>query len=82
KFLKMMSKPFPARMQDGISTWSYEDLMEHKRKMEAERDREVKNGEVNGDDHHIHGDVVMAEAQAAEDAMGMDDDMDAAMMEL
>ncbi|KAK1063065.1 TFIIH/NER complex ATP-dependent 5'-3' DNA helicase subunit [Friedmanniomyces endolithicus] len=82
KFLKMMSKPFPARMQDGISTWSYEDLMEHKRKMEAERDREVKNGEVNGDDHHIHGDVVMAEAQAAEDAMGIDDDMDAAMMEL
>ncbi|KAK0299931.1 TFIIH/NER complex ATP-dependent 5'-3' DNA helicase subunit [Friedmanniomyces endolithicus] len=82
KFLKMMSKPFPARMQDGISTWSYEDLMEHKRKMEAERDREVKNGEVNGVDHHIHGDVVMAEAQAAEDAMGIDDDMDAAMMEL
>lgn len=30
RFLKMMSKPFPARMQEGISTWSYEDLMEHK----------------------------------------------------
>jgi len=30
KFLKVMSKPFPARLQEGLSTWSYEDLMEHK----------------------------------------------------
>ncbi|KAK5727960.1 TFIIH/NER complex ATP-dependent 5'-3' DNA helicase subunit, partial [Elasticomyces elasticus] len=81
KFLKQMSKPFPARMQDGISTWSYEDLMKHKEKVEAERDREVKNGETDGDGH-VHGDQIMAEAQEAEDAMAIDDDMEAAMMEL
>ncbi|KAK5704643.1 TFIIH/NER complex ATP-dependent 5'-3' DNA helicase subunit [Elasticomyces elasticus] len=79
KFLKQMSKPFPARMQDGISTWSYEDLMNHKEKVEAERDREVKNGETNGDGH-VHGDQIMAEAQEAEDAMAID--VEAAMMEL
>ena len=82
KFLKVMSKPFPARMQEGISTWSYEDLMEHTRKVEAERDREVRNGERNGDQQHLHGDQIMAEAQAAEYAMDIDDDMDAAMLEL
>jgi len=83
KFLKVMSKPFPARMQEGISTWSYEDLMEHKRKLEAERDREVRNGgDAAEDGYHLHGDQIMAEAQAAEDQMDLDDDMDAAMLEL
>ena len=81
KFLKMMSKPFPIRMQEGVSTWSYEDLMEHKAKLEAEKDREVRNGEVNGDDYHVHGDQVMAEAEAAEEEMD-DPDMEAAMMEI
>ena len=75
RFLKMMSKPFPARMQEGVSTWSFEDLMEHKEKLDAEREREVRNGDTNGDDKHIHGDEVMAEADA-------DAEMEAAMMEI
>ncbi|KAF2862257.1 DNA repair helicase [Piedraia hortae CBS 480.64] len=32
KFLKTMSKPFPAKLQEGTSTWSYRDLVEHQRK--------------------------------------------------
>lgn len=80
KFLKTMSRPFPARMQEGVSTWSYEDLMTHQRKLDAEQERVQR---VNGGDGHVHGDRVMAEAEAAEDSMmGVDDDMDAAMMEL
>ena len=55
--------------------------MEHKAKMENEMQREEKNGDMNGDDYHIPGDAVMAEAQAAEDEMD-DADMEAAMMEL
>ncbi|KAK5169051.1 TFIIH/NER complex ATP-dependent 5'-3' DNA helicase subunit [Saxophila tyrrhenica] len=82
RFLKTMSKPFPANLQEGVSTWSYEDLMEHKRKLEAEQIREEKNGEVNGNmNGHVHGDQVMAEAQAAEEDME-DSDLDAAMMEI
>ncbi|GAB7365993.1 hypothetical protein MBLNU230_g7320t1 [Neophaeotheca triangularis] len=81
KFLKMMSRPFPARMQEGVSTWSYEDLTTHQKKLGMEQEREQRvNGEADG---HVHGDMVMAEAEAAEDGlMGADDDMDAAMMEL
>ena len=81
RFLKIMSKPFPARMQEGVSTWSYEDLMEHKAKIESDKQRGFANGEVNGDDDHLHGDEVMAEAEAAEEEMD-DPDMEAAMMEL
>lgn len=81
RFLKLMSKPFPARMQEGVSTWSYEDLMEHQEKLNAEKEREVKSGGINGDEYHVHGDQVMAEAEAAEEEMD-DPDMEAAMMEI
>ncbi|KAK3706181.1 TFIIH/NER complex ATP-dependent 5'-3' DNA helicase subunit [Vermiconidia calcicola] len=81
RFLKTMSKPFPANLQEGVSTWSYEDLMEHKGKMEAERQREVKNGDVEGDGDHLHGDQVMAEAEATLEDMD-DPEVDAAMMEI
>lgn len=77
KFLKEMSRPFPVRLQEGISTWSYEDLMEHKTKMESEQMKEARNG-----DGHLHGDQVIAEAQAMEDEMDIDPDMDAAMQAL
>ncbi|KAF2213374.1 hypothetical protein CERZMDRAFT_39056 [Cercospora zeae-maydis SCOH1-5] len=74
KFLKQMSKPFPAKMQDGISTWSYEDLQAHQAKMEADTMRdERENGEYNGD-HRIHGDIVMADAEGQ--VRELDDDFD------
>ncbi|CAK1366707.1 DNA repair helicase rad15 [Cercospora beticola] len=74
KFLKQMSKPFPGKMQDGISTWSYEDLQAHQAKMEADTMRDdYQNGEYNGD-HRVHGDTVMAEAEGQ--VRELDDDFD------
>lgn len=75
KFLKMMSKPFPARMQDGVSTWSPEDLARHQEKMAAEREREFRMD--GGQDGHVHGDQVMHEAALAENEYGGvgDDDL-------
>ncbi|KAI7716780.1 DNA repair helicase [Hortaea werneckii] len=80
KFLKVMSKPFPATMQEGVSTWSYDDLMKHKEKMEHSKPQLQANGETNGD-YHLHGDQIMAEAQAEEDHMDVDEELDAAMLE-
>jgi DNA excision repair protein ERCC-2 len=73
RFLKMMSKPFPARMQEGVSTWSIKDLEAHKEKAERERLRDERNAGVDT----ISGDAVMREAhQTAEDEFGggLDDD--------
>jgi len=82
RFLKTMSKPFPSNLQEGVSTWSYEDLRIHQEKLEAEQHREEKNnGEVNGNGYAVHSDQVMAEAQAAEEKM-YGPDLDAAMMEI
>jgi DNA excision repair protein ERCC-2 len=80
KFLKTMSKPFPARMQDGVSTWTYEDLMRNKGKIDAERQLDMHTS-GNGDGYHEHGDHVMAEGQA-EDGMEVDAEFDAAMNDM
>ncbi|KAF2154932.1 to 3 [Myriangium duriaei CBS 260.36] len=75
KFLKQMAAPFPARMQDGVSTWSYEDLEHHLEKQHAERQREQRlNGEVDRD-------AVMREAEGGiadefGDGIGDEDLMD------
>ena len=85
RFLKTMSKPFPSNLQEGVSTWSYEDLMIHQAKLDAEQHREEKNnGEVNGNGngYAVHGDQVMAEAHAAEEDMMDDPELAAAMMEI
>jgi DNA excision repair protein ERCC-2 len=37
RFLKTMAQPFRSKDQEGISTWGYEDLMQHQRKIEEER---------------------------------------------
>lgn len=80
KFLKTMSKPFPARMQDGISTWTYEDLMRNKGKIDAERQLDM-HASGNGNEHYEQGDHAMADAQAA-DGMEVDAEFDAAMNEM
>ena len=80
KFLKTMSKPFPARMQDGISTWTYEDLMRNKGKIDAERQLDL-HASGHGNDHYEQGDHAMADAQAA-DGMEVDAEFDAAMNEM
>ena len=73
KFLKTMSRPFPARMQDGISTWSYEDLMRNKGKIDAERrlDHQMAG---NGDGYQEHRDDAMA--------IEVDPEFDAAMNDM
>jgi DNA excision repair protein ERCC-2 len=80
RFLKTMSKPFPIRMQEGVSTWSFEDLMTHQAKMNAEAERQ---GRMHGDEQQqVYGQQVIAEAEMAEDHMDMDgigEDFDADM---
>jgi DNA excision repair protein ERCC-2 len=72
KFLKTMSKPFPARMQDGISTWSYEDLMRNKGKIDAERQLDHQMA-GNGDGYQEHREDVMAIEVDAEFDAAMND---------
>ncbi|KAK5171653.1 DNA-dependent ATPase of the nucleotide excision repair factor 4 complex [Oleoguttula sp. CCFEE 6159] len=75
KFLKTMSLPFPSRFQEGISTWSAEDLAKHKAKLEEEKIRELQHG---SGDQRVHGQDVIREAEGDFDEEGIDD----AMMEL
>lgn len=72
KFLKLMSKPFPARMQEGVSTWSHEDLERHQAKMLTERERDERMGGMDGMDGYgrANGEQVMREVQAVEDEYG------------
>lgn len=42
RFLRTMAQPFHARDQEGISTWGYKDLMQHKEKMDNDRIRELE----------------------------------------
>jgi DNA excision repair protein ERCC-2 len=78
--LKTMSKPFPARMQDGVSTWTYEDLMRNKGKIDAERQLDM-HASGNGDGYQEHDDHAMADVQGA-DGMEVDAEFDAAMNDM
>ncbi|KAK3386926.1 hypothetical protein B0H63DRAFT_412055 [Podospora didyma] len=42
RFLKSMAQPFRAKDQEGISTWSMQDLREHQAKMAHEEIQELK----------------------------------------
>ncbi|EGS23598.1 uncharacterized protein CTHT_0002930 [Thermochaetoides thermophila DSM 1495] len=42
RFLKTMAQPFKAKDQEGISTWSLEDLKRHQQKMDEERMKELE----------------------------------------
>ncbi|KEZ43753.1 hypothetical protein SAPIO_CDS3892 [Scedosporium apiospermum] len=42
RFLKGMAQPFSAKDQEGISAWTYDDLMKHKEAMEMEKIRELE----------------------------------------
>lgn len=51
-FLKVMSRPFGSREEEGISSWSLEDLNRHKAKMQDEEIRQLQEGvygQTNGD---------------------------------
>ncbi|OBR03697.1 DNA repair helicase rad15 [Colletotrichum higginsianum IMI 349063] len=73
RFLKQMAQPFRAKDQEGVSTWSYEDLMRHKEKMDLERIQELEEaGGGGGDGYGADGG----------DEYGMDDDLDNDLMEI
>lgn len=42
RFLKTMAQPFRAKDQEGISTWSIDDLKKHQAKMDEERIKELQ----------------------------------------
>lgn len=48
RFLRTMAQPFAAKDQEGISTWGYEDLMQHKEKIDDERIRELEEANAAG----------------------------------
>lgn len=54
KFLKQMSVPFPAKLQDGVSTWGPEDLRKHLAKQRVAIRPE--DGRTNGHNDNGTGD--------------------------
>ncbi|KAL5621235.1 hypothetical protein BROUX41_006705 [Berkeleyomyces rouxiae] len=48
KFLRNMAQPFKAKDQEGISTWSYDDLMAHKERLDQERIRVLQEEAAKG----------------------------------
>ncbi|KAI9892082.1 MAG: DNA-dependent ATPase of the nucleotide excision repair factor 4 complex [Vezdaea aestivalis] len=70
KFLKGMAQPFSGKDQEGVSTWSLEDLEAHQRKLGEIREEVALNGgiETNG--------------QVKGDYDDIDEDLEAAMMQI
>ncbi|KAF6840518.1 DNA repair helicase [Colletotrichum plurivorum] len=73
RFLKQMAQPFRAKDQEGVSTWSYEDLMRHKEKMDLEKIQEL--GDAGPGDSHGYG-------GGADDEYAFDDDVVQELMEI
>lgn len=82
KFLRTMSQPFGSKDQDGVSSWSLEDLERHKEKIDEDNIRELRvEMEMQGVQQNGGGEVVLQQEGTGEDEYG-DDEMDDEMMEL
>lgn len=82
KFLRTMSQPFGSKDQDGVSSWSLEDLERHKEKIDEDNIRELRSEmEMQGVQQNGGGEVVGQQEGTGEDDYG-DDEMDDEMMEL
>lgn len=82
KFLRTMSQPFGSKDQDGVSSWSLEDLERHKEKIDEDNIRELRGEmEMQGVQQNGGGEVVRQQEGIGEDEYG-DDEMDDEMMEL
>ncbi|KAF7862007.1 hypothetical protein EAF04_007887 [Stromatinia cepivora] len=79
KFLRNMAQPFKAKDQEGISTWSLQDLERFKEKQYEETLKALGGG---GQDDPMDGIKQGNEQTVREDEYGMDDDEMEAMMEL
>jgi DNA excision repair protein ERCC-2 len=74
RFLKQMAQPFRAKDQEGVSTWSYEDLMKHKEQRDLERIQELEERAAQQG---------REDARTVEDEYGMDEDgLDDDLMEI
>ena len=82
KFLRTMSQPFGNKDQDGVSSWSLEDLEHHKEKIDEDNIRELRGEmEMQEAQQNGGGEVVRQQEGTGEDEYG-DDEMDDEMMEL
>lgn len=82
KFLRTMSQPFSNKDQDGVSSWSLEDLERHKVKIDEDNIRELRDEmEMQGVQQNGGGDLVRQQGGTGEDEYG-DDEMDDEMIEL
>lgn len=82
KFLRTMSQPFSNKDQDGVSSWSLEDLERHKVKIDEDNIRELRDEmEMQGVQQNGGGDSVRQQGGTGEDEYG-DDEMDDEMIEL
>ncbi|KAF7891704.1 hypothetical protein EAF00_008006 [Botryotinia globosa] len=80
KFLRNMAQPFKAKDQEGISTWSLQDLEKFKEKQYEETLQALRGG---GKGEPMDGIKNGNEQTVKEDEYGMDDDeMEASMMQL
>lgn len=78
KFLRTMAQPFHSRDQEGISTWSIEDLKAHVKKMRIEEER-IELDEADADGEKV-GQLKNGDAKDEYDIS--DEELDAAMMAL
>ncbi|KAM0150951.1 hypothetical protein ACHAQE_008709 [Botrytis cinerea] len=80
KFLRNMAQPFKAKDQEGISTWSLQDLEKFKEKQYEETLQALRGG---GKGDPMDGIKNGNEQTVKEDDYGMDDDeMEASLMQL
>lgn len=82
RFLRDMARPVRAKDQDGISTWSLEDLRAHQKKLDEERIRELQDG-MGREDAMMEALRRAQESQPYDMDYDMDDDeLEEGMMEL
>jgi DNA excision repair protein ERCC-2 len=84
KFLRNMAQPFKPSDQEGISTWSIQDLEKFKEKQEEESIRALREAQAAHNKNAMHGiGNGNEETVAAEDEFGFDDDeLEESMMAL
>lgn len=82
KFLRTMSQPFTSKDQDGVSSWSLEDLERHKVKIDEDNIRKLRDEmEMQGVQQNGGGVLVRQQEGTGEDEYE-DDEMDDEMIEL
>lgn len=82
KFLRTMSQPFTSKDQDGVSSWSLEDLERHKVKIDEDNIKKLRDEmEMQGVQQNGGGVLVRQQEGTGEDEYG-DDEMDDEMIEL